>query len=305
MDEPTALLTDRETNHLFRLIRQLRSEGVGIVYISHRLEEIQTIAHRITALRDGSTIDCRDATDVARKDLIEMMVGRSLASIFPKRAVPIREIALEVEALHNHALGLHDISFVVRRGEILGFDGLVGSGRTEVARTLFGLSPSSSEIRIEGKPIHIRSPREAIQFGMGYLLEDRRQHGLILDMGIAENISMASLKDVSHWGLIHKTAETDQGERYIQELRIKALDSSVATRTLSGGNQQKVALARWLAIRNRSDRHLGWLDLRGLQHHNGIVREPRTSNACKCTGGLLHRCALRCTKWSSCRLHDS
>lgn len=249
MDEPTALLTDREVDHLFELIRQFRQEGVGIVYISHRLEEIQAIADRITVLRDGSTIACKNAAEVDRGSLIELMVGRSLTSIFPKRKVAIGQTALEVRNLANRALGLHDISFAVKRGEILGMAGLVGSGRTELARTLFGLSPIPSEIYLNGEPIRIGSPAEAIRLGVGYLPEDRRQHGLILDMRLEENISMASLDRVCHWGLIERRREIEQGEGYVRELRIKASTVSVAARTLSGGNQQKVALARWLAIK--------------------------------------------------------
>ena len=248
MDEPTALLTDREVDNLFRLVRQLRQDGAGIVYISHRLEEIETLADRITVLRDGSTIACKEARGIDRAGLIELMVGRSLASIYPKREVPVRETALEVDNLSNAALGLHDISFTVKRGEILGFAGLVGSGRTELARTIFGLSPAHSPIKLDGKPVRITSPAQAIRMGIGYLPEDRRQHGLILEMGIAENISMANLQAVSRWGLIQRTQETDQGESYIRSLRVKASNASTATKTLSGGNQQKVALARWLAI---------------------------------------------------------
>lgn len=251
MDEPTALLTDREVTNLFRLVRQLREEGVGIVYISHRLEEIQALADRITVLRDGCTIDCRRASGVERKELIELMVGRSLASIFPKRTVPIRETALSVRGLHQQALGLRDITFEVKQGEILGFSGLVGSGRTELAKTLFGLSPTSSPVWIEGKSVRIPSPAEAMRFGIGYLPEDRRQQGLILEMGIRENISMASLPQVSRWGLIQRERETAQAEQYIRELRIKARTPETITKTLSGGNQQKVALARWLAIHPR------------------------------------------------------
>lgn len=248
MDEPTALLTDLEVDNLFRLIRQLRNEGVGIVYISHRLEEIQAIADRITVLRDGNTIACKDAREVDRGSLIELMVGRSLASVYPKREVPIRETALAVHNLSNDALGLRDISFEVKRGEILGFAGLVGSGRTELAKTLFGLSPTSCSVELNGKPVRIASPMQAIKLGLGYLPEDRRQHGLVLEMGIAENISMARLKEVSRRGLIQRNRETGQGEGYIRNLRIKAATASVETRMLSGGNQQKVALARWLAI---------------------------------------------------------
>ncbi|HEY2039604.1 MAG TPA: sugar ABC transporter ATP-binding protein [Edaphobacter sp.] len=249
MDEPTALLTDREVENLFRLVRQLRAEGVGIVYISHRLEEIQSLADRITILRDGCTIGCREASRVSRAELIELMVGRSLASIYPKRDVPIRETALEVKGLSNNSLGLHDISFEVKKGEILGFSGLVGSGRTELARTLFGLSPTACSVELNGTETRITSPTQAIRLGIGYLPEDRRQHGLVLEMGIAENISMASLKEVSRWGLIQRNQEIDQGTKYVRDLRVKASNLAAPTKTLSGGNQQKVALARWLAIR--------------------------------------------------------
>lgn len=248
MDEPTALLTDREVDHLFRLIGQFRQTGVGIVYVSHRLEEIQTIADRITVLRDGYTIACREAATVDRKGLIEMMVGRSLASIFPKRTVPFGDTALEVHNLSNPILGLHNIAFTVKRGEILGMAGLVGSGRTELARTLFGLSSSPCSITLNGAPVRIDSPAQAIALGIGYLPEDRRQHGLVLEMNLAENISMASLNGVCRWGLVQRKKETEQGESYIRDLRVKAERVSVAAGTLSGGNQQKVALARWLAI---------------------------------------------------------
>jgi ABC-type sugar transport system ATPase subunit len=249
MDEPTALLTDREVENLFRLVGQLRTEGVGIVYISHRLEEIQSLADRITILRDGCTIGCKEASHVSRAELIELMVGRSLASIYPKRDVPIRETALEVNELSNESLGLHAISFKVNRGEILGFAGLVGSGRTELARTLFGLSPAACSIELNGKATRITSSAQAIRLGIGYLPEDRRQHGLVLEMGIAENISMASLNEVSRWGLIQRPREISQGTKYVRDLRVKASNLAAPTKTLSGGNQQKVALARWLAIR--------------------------------------------------------
>ena len=248
MDEPTALLTDREVDHLFSLIRQFRQAGVGIVYISHRLEEIQAIADRITVLRDGNTIACREAAGIDRGGMIELMVGRSLASIFPKHTVAMGATALEVRNLSNSSLGLHDISFSVKKGEILGLAGLVGSGRTELAKTLFGLSPAACPIYLHGSPVQIHSPAHAISLGIGYLPEDRRQHGLILDMDLGENMSMASLDSVCRLGLVHREKEASQGERYIRDLRIKATGASVAARTLSGGNQQKVALARWLAI---------------------------------------------------------
>jgi ABC-type sugar transport system ATPase subunit len=251
MDEPTSLLTAREVDNLFRLVRQLRGEGVGIVYISHRLEEIEAIADRITVFRDGESIVCRDARGVDRKELIQLMVGRSVASIFPKREVEIGEIALEVRGFSQPESGLHEISLSVKRGEILGLAGLVGSGRTEFARTLFGLTPSDSPIVLEGRSVYVRSPEQAITLGIGYLPEDRRQHGVILEMEIAQNISMANLSTVARWGLIDRKREGALARGYVRDLSIKTASVSAAAGTLSGGNQQKVALARWLAIRPR------------------------------------------------------
>jgi ABC-type sugar transport system ATPase subunit len=251
MDEPTALLTDREVNSLFQLIRRLRDDGVGILYISHRLEEILNISDRISVLRDGESVACRKANEVDRSELIRLMVGRSLASIFPKREVEIGEVALEVNNLENRSAGLHHISFSVRCGEIFGLAGLVGSGRTELARTLFGLTPSDSEIMLQGRSHSIRSPSDAIRLGLGYLPEDRRQHGVILEMGVAENISMANLNSVSRWGWINREQECDLADRYVSQLRIKTDSIFAPVGTLSGGNQQKVALARWLSIHPR------------------------------------------------------
>jgi ABC-type sugar transport system ATPase subunit len=251
LDEPTALLSDREVDNLFAIVRQLREQGVGMVYISHRLEEIQQIADRVTVLRDGSTIDCRDVKDIGRDEMISLMVGRSVASIFPKRPVPIGDTILSVSNLQNRRLGLHHISFSVRAGEIFGFSGLVGSGRTELAKTLFGITPGDSAITIAGKTIHINSPRRAIDLGIGYLPEDRRQHGLIMEMDIASNISMASLDEISRWGFLDRSMEQDLAERYVSELQVKASSTSTPSMHLSGGNQQKVALARWLATNPR------------------------------------------------------
>ena len=251
MDEPTALLTDREVNTLFAIIQRLRSDGVGIVYISHRLEEILEIADRITVFRDGETIACRNAAEVDRAELIELMVGRSIASIFPKRTVPIGGPALEVRSLRNDAAGLRDICFTVRSGEVFALAGLVGSGRTEVARSLFGLTPCDSEIHLFGESFHIDSPARAIQLGIGYLPEDRRQHGVILDMDLATNISLANLKSVSARGLIETGKEDALAQASVASLQVKTSSIYAPVGTLSGGNQQKVALARWLAIRPR------------------------------------------------------
>lgn len=248
MDEPTALLSERETEKLFALVKRLRNEGVAIVYISHRLEEILALSDRITVLRDGETIACRNAYDVNRAELIELMVGRSIASVFPKRPVAPGEVAIEVKGLSNPEVGLHDISFSVRKGEIFGLAGLVGSGRTELARTLFGITPVATPITLHGKQVVVRSPAESIANGIGYLPEDRRQHGVILDMDLTSNITLASLNDVARSGLIDKVKEQTLSEGYRTSLRIKAPTTATVAGTLSGGNQQKVALARWLAI---------------------------------------------------------
>lgn len=249
MDEPTALLSDREVNNLFELIHKLRTQGVAMVYISHRLDEILTIADRITVLRDGETVAVCDACEVDKPELIQLMVGRSIANVFPKREVPIGDVALQVNRLRHADVGLHDVSFQVCCGEILGFAGLVGSGRTELAHTLFGLTPVSADVVAFGNAVTIQSPAEAIAAGIAYLPEDRRQHGVILEMPIAQNISMADLSLVSRNGLIQGYAETVLAESYRERLRVKAPDVHVPAGALSGGNQQKVALARWLATK--------------------------------------------------------
>ncbi|MGI4758696.1 MAG: sugar ABC transporter ATP-binding protein [Janthinobacterium lividum] len=249
MDEPTALLSDHEVGNLFRLIATLRANGVAIVYISHRLEEILSIADRITVLRDGETVAVRSAADVSKAELIQLMVGRSIASIYPKRTVPIGEVALQVRDLAHAPTGLHDVSFEVRRGEILGFAGLVGSGRTELARVLFGLTPADANVVVSGKAVSITGPADALANGIAYLPEDRRQHGLILELPISQNISLASLSRVSRRGLMDHAKEVNLANEYRARLGIKAFSVSIAAGTLSGGNQQKVALARWLATK--------------------------------------------------------
>jgi rhamnose transport system ATP-binding protein len=249
MDEPTASLSDREVERLFGVIARLREHGVGIIYISHRLEEISAIADRITVLRDGETIATRAATDVSRADVIRMMVGRELAAVFPKRDVPAGDLALEVRGLSNRRSGVHDVSFHVRRGEILGLAGLVGSGRTQLAETIFGLTPADAgAIVVKGRTVRVQSPSDAIALGIGYVPEDRRQHGVVLELSIAANASLANLAAVSHGGLIDRAAEDKAARRYAERFRIKAPSVAAEVGSLSGGNQQKVALARWLSI---------------------------------------------------------
>jgi rhamnose transport system ATP-binding protein len=249
MDEPTASLTDHEVETLFRVIAELKAQGVGILYISHRLEEIARIADRITVLRDGETIATREAPEVDRGELIQLMVGRAVSAVFPKRSVEQGEVVLELRNLSSRVAGVSNISFGVRAGEIFGIAGLVGSGRTQVAETLFGLTPADSgEILVRGAAADIHSPADAIHHGIGYVPEDRRKHGVVLEMPIAANTSLANLDAVSRVSLIQPRAEDALAEKFIQQLRIKTPSPHANAGTLSGGNQQKVALSRWLAI---------------------------------------------------------
>jgi rhamnose transport system ATP-binding protein len=249
MDEPTASLTEREVESLFQVIARLRTEGVGVIYISHRLEEIAAVGDRVTVLRDGESIATRRMDEVDRAELVRMMVGRELASIFPKREIEVGEVVLELRGVSSRAAGVHGVSLAVRRGEILGIAGLVGSGRTQLAETIFGLTPADEgEILLRGERIAITSPADAIRRGIGYVPEDRPRHGAILEMSIAANTSLANLKRVSHRGLIDGGEERELAEGFVRQLRIKAPTVEMETGALSGGNQQKVALARWLAI---------------------------------------------------------
>jgi rhamnose transport system ATP-binding protein len=247
MDEPTASLTEREVASLFQVIARLRAEAVGVIYISHRLEEIATVADRVTVLRDGESIATKRMDEVDRAELIRLMVGRELGSIFPKRDIAPGEIVLQLKDVSNATV--RHVSLHVRQGEILGIAGLVGSGRTQLAETIFGLKPADSgEILLRGERVQITTPADAIGRGIGYVPEDRPRNGAILQMSIAANTSLASLKRVSHGGLIDIDAERDLAEGFVRQLRIKTPSVEMEAGSLSGGNQQKVALARWLAI---------------------------------------------------------
>ena len=247
MDEPTAALTDAEAARLFAVVRGLRESGVGVVYISHRLEEVFAISDRVTVLRDGATVATRPTRELNQSELIRLMVGRELDRLFPKRGVPLGDVALELVRVSNSAAGLHDVSLSVRSGEVLGLAGLAGAGRSELADTIFGLTPADSgEIRIRGEAARLDSPARAIQYGVGYVPKDRRQHGVIAEMSIAENTSLASLPSVSRLGLINSAQERAAAAEYMTTLHIKAPSARTEVAALSGGNQQKVALARWL-----------------------------------------------------------
>src|SRR5690348_16165156 len=248
MDEPTASLSDRETENLYGVIRQLRQQEVGIIYISHRLEELTKIADRVTVLRDGQVIETRSMAGVAREELIRLMVGRELATVFPKRATAPGDVALELRNLCCEAAGVRNANLTVRAGEIVGIAGLVGSGRTELARTIFGLTPADSgEIRLKGRPVQIGNAADAIACGLAYVPEDRRRHGVIPDLPISSNVTLAILSKLSRGGSIDFAEETRIASEYLRRLRIKASSLHASVGTLSGGNQQKVALSRWLA----------------------------------------------------------
>jgi rhamnose transport system ATP-binding protein len=249
MDEPTASLTEREVASLFQVIARLRAEGVGVIYISHRLEEIAAVADRVTVLRDGETIATKRIQEVDREELIRMMVGRELGAVFPKREIITGETVLELRDVSSRTAGVRHVSLSVRKGEILGIAGLVGSGRTQLAETIFGLTPADSgEILLRGESIAIASPADAIRRGIGYVPEDRPRHGAILEMSIAANTSLASLRKVASHGLIDRAGERELAEGFVKQLRIKTPSVEMEAGSLSGGNQQKVALARWLAI---------------------------------------------------------
>jgi len=250
MDEPTAALTKQDADHLLGLIRQLRERGVGIVYISHRLEEVLDIADRMTILRDGTLVGTYAAADLDRQNVIRLMAGRSLEDMYDKQAVTIGEPVLDVRGLACAAAGIAEIDLTVRAGEILGVAGLVGAGRTELARTLFGITPADSgQIALNGKPIAIGSPSDAIGLGIAYVPEDRHLHGVIQDLPVVDNAMIAVLDQFLHGPLLDRGQEVEQGAAAVRQLGVKTPSVFTPVRSLSGGNQQKVALARWLAIR--------------------------------------------------------
>lgn len=251
LDEPTASLSQPEVERLFGVIGELRDQGAGIIYISHRLEELAVVADRITVLRDGEHVATRPAAELDRAQLIHLMAGDVREAAAPVSAGQAGRVRLELRGVSCRALGLRDISLSVRAGEIVGLAGLVGSGRTQLAECIFGLTRhDAGEIRLDEAPLAARSPAEAIAHGIGYVPEDRPRHGVILDFPIAANISLAHLSQVTHSGIIDAGLETHAAERLMTQLRVKAASPHQRTGALSGGNQQKVALARWLAAPN-------------------------------------------------------
>jgi ABC-type sugar transport system ATPase subunit len=246
MDEPTASLTEREVQQLFRIISELTSGGVGVVYISHRLDEIFAISDRITVLRDGHHITTAPASELDAEELVRLMVGRPLNELFTRSPHSPGEVALEVRGL-SRAGEFEGVDLVVRRGEIVGLSGLVGAGRSEVAQCIFGIrSPESGEVRIDGEEVQIRSPQSAMERGIFYVPEERRSQGLILPFSIKNNITLSILDRISRFGFVPR-AERQTADRFAKDLSIRGAMVSDPVSRLSGGNQQKVVLAKSLA----------------------------------------------------------
>ncbi len=248
MDEPTAALNDSEIAELFTIIRKLRAEGVGIIYISHKMEEIRQISDRVTVMRDGAHVGTVEAAETPISKIISMMVGRELTD----EAVRVPDLSAAEPALEVLGLGrgheLKDISFTLKQGEILGFAGLMGAGRTELARAIFGAEPpDQGEIRVHGRAVAIRTPADAVRAGIGYLSEDRKHYGLALGMDVRANIALASLpRFADRLGRIDETRLAEIARDYIARLSIRTPDDRQEVRLLSGGNQQKVVIAKWL-----------------------------------------------------------
>lgn len=252
MDEPTASLTRREQERLFGIVNALRREGVAVIYISHRLEEILALADRVTVLRDGQSVASRTRAEVDEATLIRLMVGRDVAQLYPPPESAPGAVRLELRGLGCRAAGVRPVSLQVRSGEVYGLAGLVGAGRTELARTLFGLTPADAgELWIDGAQVRIGSPRAAIAHGVAYVPEDRRRHGVVLELPIEQNVSLAAWRRLFPWGWLRRDRERDEAREFVRALAIRTPDTETATANLSGGNQQKVALARWLATRPR------------------------------------------------------
>ena len=255
MDEPTSAITEHEIEMLFRQIQRLRQNGVGLIYITHKLDELPEIADDITVFRDGKFVVAKPFGEVARDEMIRMMVGRDLADLFPKTPARPGDVALRVRNISlQHAeragdFAVQDVSFEVQRGEVLGIFGLMGAGRTELLQTIFGLHPKTStgEIEVEGRRVVVKSPQDAIAAGLALAPEDRKAEGVVLGLSLAHNTTLSCLPKIERLGLLQPKLERDLVGNYINRLRVKTPSLDQALVNLSGGNQQKVVLAKWLA----------------------------------------------------------
>ena len=248
MDEPSAVLSEKDLDNLFDVVRNLQARGIGIVYISHRMKEIFALADEVTVLKDGRYVATKQLADVTMDDLVRLMIGRDLEDVYPKREPKPGEVVLEVTHLAQQHLA-KDVSFSVRAGEIVGFAGITGSGRTEVARVIFGADPPThGEMKLFGKPYRPRSPRDAIDHGVALVTEDRKRQGLLLKLQVFFNTTVSGLKRLSKGGVLQLKDEAKLVQEWIQNLRIKTPSADFLVVNMSGGNQQKVILARWLSL---------------------------------------------------------
>ncbi|MGI8811194.1 MAG: xylose ABC transporter ATP-binding protein [Pyrinomonadaceae bacterium] len=259
LDEPTAALTESEVKTLFAILRKLKTRGVGMIYISHKLNEVFEMSDRITVLRDGKTVGTHNAADMTRENVIAAMVGREVGNIFPKREHEFGQIALEINNLNVYSTDsgekkiVDNVSFSVRKGEVLGIAGLMGAGRTELLMAIFGAwnGRFSRDVLVEGKHVDIDSPADAIDCGIGFVTEDRKRFGLILEQTILDNITLAGLKKISGSFVTSRSREAIAAQIPMKSLRVKANSPMTITGTLSGGNQQKVVLGKWLLTNPR------------------------------------------------------
>ncbi len=250
MDEPTASLSGQEVERLFEIVRGLKEEEVGVIFISHHLEEVTEIGDRVTVLRDGKMVGQVPA-DTDHSEFVRMMVGRSIEDQFPRRRSETGEVLLEVKNLSREGV-LEDISFRVRAGEVVGIAGIVGAGRTELARAIFGVDPvDSGEVRVEGRRIERADPREAKHRGIGFITEDRQGQGIVPPLSVAENLGLASLGRNTSAGLVNRKEQRNQAEKMIEDLNIRTPGPEQEVQYLSGGNQQKVVIGKWLLVDSR------------------------------------------------------
>jgi ABC-type sugar transport system ATPase subunit len=263
MDEPTSALSDAEVSVLFGIVRELKRNGISVIFISHRLEEIRSLCDRVVVLRDGHNVGTLDAAEATEDALIRMMVGRSLSEYFHEEDAPsaqhvaAADVVLEVRGLTRtgskldaSAIVLADVSFQLRRGEILGLAGLVGAGRTEVVRAIFGADKrDAGQVLVGGKVAHIRSPKEAIRYGIGFVPEDRKAQGLVLNQPVRDNITLPNLNSLSRFGFLRLGEEARRVQEYVSRLRIRTPSLDRRVSNLSGGNQQKAVIAKWLMLK--------------------------------------------------------
>ena len=254
MDEPTASLSHHETRTLMELIKKLRQKGISIIYISHRLEEVFELADRITVLRDGSTVDTSPAASVTRESLVRKMVDRELSELYAApvshaTAEPVLQVRnLTLRATRSADARIRDVSFTLHRGEVLGIAGLVGSGRTEIMEMIFGMRPCTGQIAVDGKPVSIRNPHDAIEHGIGFVTEDRKAQGLVLGMSVRENFSLTHLARYSPFQFLQRAKEDESCRQFVRTLGVKTTTIEQKVVNLSGGNQQKIVIAKWVAL---------------------------------------------------------